>query len=434
MSKARARLRAAATQLKSPAIAAYAILGATAGASFLTTILLARLAGASVIGDYTLAMSTANLLTCLAILGLDRTLVREIAGDLRIGDRGRARTVTRAIVRRVAAVAALVALAYTAVLFTTPLLAHLGGDPTALGLVAISILAWPMLRLGWSGLRATGSPFLGQLFEGLPTLLMTAAVLTLWIAAFTPTAVLVTALAFGFQLACAAGAWLLLRPTLRAWPPAGDPVEPGLLASGLPFMAILFLQVFSEWIILAQVQVTAGAADVGAFRVAFQVAGLVSMIITTTEAYVAPRLAGDFRAGRPDLAWQRHRRGTIMMMLLAAPVLAVALLAPGRLLGLAFGPEFTGAATALAILAAGQLVNVARGPLGSMLLMAGHDRVQLALTVGGLAIVLVASFTLIPRYGITGAAIAQVAPLLFRSIAGYILARRLIPRTRTDQP
>ncbi len=422
-----ASLRAAAQRLFSPALLAYGIAGAVAAASFLSTLVLARLSGAAVIGEYALAISTANMLASFALLGLDRILVREVAGDLRVGMLARASGVVRAITIMVAAVSGVTAILYAGGLALTPLLPWLGGSPVAMMLVALAILVIPMQRLGYSILRAKGAPLAGQFFEALPTLLFAGAALLalgLGLVLTAPQAVGLTVL---MQLVTALVAALLVVPVVRGWSAPRDPVDRRLLFAGVPLMAILFLQLFSDWLLLARISSTMGVGDVGPFRVAVQVTTIIATLVTTTESYVAARYAGDFRAGRPDLAWRRHRRATLLMAAMSAPLLLLLLLAPGDLLAHAFGPEFAGAATALSIMAMGQMFAIARGPLGSMLTMSGNDRVQLGLTVVGVALAALLALLLVPRFGLTGAGLAQAAPIMFRSVAGYLLARRLIP-------
>ena len=70
MAGAVARLKALALRIWSPALVAYAIAGGVAAASFLSTMILARVSGPAVIGQYALAMSTATLLASFAMLGL----------------------------------------------------------------------------------------------------------------------------------------------------------------------------------------------------------------------------------------------------------------------------------------------------------------------------------------------------------------------------
>lgn len=432
MAGPRPDLAKVASLLRSKAVHNYAIVGASAAAQFLTTVLLARLAGAAVLGEFALAITTANLLTGVAILGLGRILVREVGGDLRQGETARARQVVQGFAIAVMLSSAAVAALYLLVLLATPFGARLGGNLLALALAAGLVLVDPMLRLGRALLRTTGHAVLSQTLHETPTFLKFAAIGGMALAGFSPDAPQLIGLTLLLYTGCTVAAWLFGLRTVRRWPAGGPPVPRALFAAGLPITAVLSIQAFSQWLVLAQLSATATSADVGAFRVAAQVAGVVATITMTTELYVAPQMAGDLRTGRYDLLWRRQRRGTIAMLLLASPVLLVSLFAPSAFLGLLFGPEFLAGATALSIVAFAQLVNTARGPLGALLSMSGNDRWQLALTVGGLLLVLVLSFTLSPRHGVTGAGIAYAAPFIFRSVVGWILARRLIPREAVD--
>ncbi|MBS3961352.1 MAG: oligosaccharide flippase family protein, partial [Sandarakinorhabdus sp.] len=385
--------------MRSPSILTYGIAGFVAAASFLSTLLLARLSGAEVIGQYALAMSTAHLLASFAVLGLDRIIVREVAGDLRIGEVANARRVTRHLALAVALVSITVAIAYLAFLLLTPLNIWINGDWLAMGLVTASILVWPMQRLGYSALRAMGFQLKGQMIETFPTVFFLGAVtLALFLQHHVSAPLAAGTMVFG-QLLAGIIAWSLVRPIMRRWPRTDVPIDPLLLRAGFPMMGSLFLQIFSDWIILAAVSADASAAEAGAFRVAIQIVTIVLTLISTTELFIAARLAGDFRAGRPDLAWKRHRRASILMVAIAMPLVAIMVLFPAQLLGGAFGPEFVIAAPALAIMAGGQFVVALRGPIGAMLSMSGNEPAQLKLTVAGFVLLLVLAYILIPIYG-----------------------------------
>lgn len=423
------RVRELVRKLWSPAVFAYMISAAVALASFLSTMLLARAAGPAVIGQYALGMSTATLLASFAVLGLDRVLIREVAGDLRQGHSGRARAALRRITTVVALAATATTLIYLAVAIVSPLVERIGGDFTAMLIVGVSALVWPLQRLGYSALRAVHAPIQGQLFEALPTLLFTLGIGLIFLIGATPTAPEAVALMAGAQAIACVGAWMLLKPHVRKWDAADRAgLDRRMLTAGIPLMLTLFLQLFSDWLLLARLSATMGADETGAFRVAIQIITIFATVLATTEGYVAARLAGDFRSGRPDLAWARHRRATLLMVGMTVPALLLLFIAPGWLLHTAFGPEFEMAATALMIMTAGQLVTMLRGPLGAMLTMSGNERTQLVLTLIGLAMTVALAMLLIPRYGLTGAAVAQAVPLVFRSIAGYIFAVWKIPK------
>jgi len=72
-----------------------------------------------------------------------------------------------------------------------------------------------------------------------------------------------------------------------------------------------------------------------------------------------------------------------------------------------FGPEFEAGSIVLVIGTLGQVINCGTGPVGYLLLMSGNQsrliRVQAAMT----AITLVLNAVLIPRWGITGAALSS---------------------------
>ena len=412
--------------LLSPALLAYGISGTAAVASFVATILLSRGGGAALVGEYALAASTANMLATFAVLGLDRIVMREVAGDLREGLGSAARAKVTGMARIVLLVSLAVAALYLPLVLFGPLSALLDADQGAMLAVVIGILVWPLYRIACHGLRGAGMPIAAQFFEALPTWLFTAVILLLVFAQSITSAGQVTAIFLGLQLVALLGGGLLLWRRARTWGAPASIAMPDYLRAGLPIMAIAFLQTFSEWLLLAQISAKASSVEVGAFRVAFQVLTVTTLVLATGESYVAPKLAGDFRAGNIDRMWQRHRRATVLMLLLAAPLLLVAMVAPEWLMVTAFGPEFAVAAVPLAIMALGQFFNVLRGPLGAMLLMTGNEGVLLKITIGGLALLLVLSFVLIPRFGLVGAAIAYSAAIILRSVVGYVVARRLL--------
>lgn len=412
----------------SPVLIAYAISGGVAVASFLATMILARIAGAAVIGEYALAISTATLLIGFTFLGLDRILIREVAGDLRQGQEADARATFFRIFRITLGVTVTTSLLYAALVLWTPFASLIGGSRPVLILIALALPSLMLAKAGYSGLRAVGSPVLGQLAEAGKTYFFMAGILLFWLTGHAPDARTAVGLSIIANLLTAAGAWLFLAPCIHRWPGNGSAKAPGvLLAAGMPLMGSLFLQLFSDWFILARISAYAGAADTGAFRVAVQIITIVSIVAATTESYMAAFFAGDFRINRPDLAWKRHFRSTLLMLALTTPAFLILFGMPGFLLGTAFGPEFTVAATALVIMTVGQLFNVLRGPLGSLLVMAGHQNAQFALTVGGLLIAVVCAWLLIPPYGLPGAAMAQASAIIFRSVAGYAYARFRIP-------
>jgi O-antigen/teichoic acid export membrane protein len=112
-------------------------------------------------------------------------------------------------------------------------------------------------------------------------------------------------------------------------------------------------------------------------------------------------------------------------MMLAWPMyFALALFAPVLLR--VFGHDFANGATALAVLAVAMLVATGIGPVDVVLLMGGRSTWNLFNVVIALTLNVAISLILIPRIGITGAAIAWAAAILFNNIAPLLEVRAFL--------
>lgn len=412
----------------SPALAAYGIKATNALTAFAATALLARMAGPAVVGNYSFAVVSATLLGIIALHGLDLVMLREVAGDLRQGNTGAARGVLRFATTSVALAAAVITVIFTGAAMAGRLSALLETDQAAMIGAAIGIGSAAFFRLGLAGLRAAGRPVAGQFWEGANSFLFAGIIGALWLAARPVSALTAVLLFFGCQLASVAMIWIIVRRDARGWDAATAANGARLRKSGFPIMAIQGTQMFQDWLLFALVAGAASAAAVGALRVAMQVVMVIAIVVTTGETFIAARVAGDLRAGRPDLVWRRHRRATLAMGLAIGPLVLVCIVFPKQLLGLAFGPAFVIAGPALAIMAAGQATKIATGPIGGLLTMSGHEKWLLRFTIVGLVLLVVLALTLVPIWGLEGAAVAQAASTAFRNIASFTAAWLLIPK------
>jgi O-antigen/teichoic acid export membrane protein len=419
--------------LKSPALFAYGLKGANALAAFLATALLARSAGPAIVGDYSFSVVTATLLGVIALHGLDVVSLREIAGDLRQGATGAARGVQRFVTISIAIVTIAMTLLFVAVAGPGPLARLLDTNHDSLLAGAVGIATVSFYRLGLANIRAAGRPVAGQFFEGLNSFFFAGLIALMWKLGQPTSAPQAVLLFFGCQFASVVLMWIIVRRDSRPWALALPVDAQRLRSSGFPIMAIQGLQMFSDWLLFVLIAGVGSAAAVGAMRVAMQVVLVMTLVVTTGENFLAARVAGDLRAGRPDIVWRRHRRATLLMALVVGPMILVCLVVPGQLLGLAFGQPFAVAGPALAIMSIGQATKVASGPIGALLTMSGHERWLLRITIAGVAIMVGISLWLVPILGLEGAAIAQAATVSFRNIASYVAAWWLIPKVPQPQ-
>jgi len=106
-------------------------------------------------------------------------------------------------------------------------------------------------------------------------------------------------------------------------------------------------------------------------------------------------------------------------------VVMVAILVVGYPVLAGFGETFTDAYPLMFVLAVGILAKAATGPADTILNMLGHQRAS-ALSIGLAAVISITlNVILIPRWGVTGAAIATSSALIAASAFNWYAARKL---------
>lgn len=130
---------------------------------------------------------------------------------------------------------------------------------------------------------------------------------------------------------------------------------------------------------------------------------------------VGPKLSELLTQKDKPGASEVYRSSTAWLMLAAWPIyLSMVIMAPA-LLSL-FGEPYMRASTAVVILGASMLVATAIGPIDMVLLMAGKSSWNLINTVVAVVVNVSLNLLLIPRMGITGAAIAWSASILVNNL------------------
>ncbi|MFA7439864.1 MAG: polysaccharide biosynthesis C-terminal domain-containing protein [Sphingomonadaceae bacterium] len=414
---------------RSPAMAAFLLNVGAAGASFVSTTVLARTAGAAVLGNYAFAMTTASVLTVLALLGLDRIAIRTVAGDLREGLQHKARGTLLRMRGFVQKTAVGLALIYAIVILLLPIGTRLDASRSTMLAAAIGVCVVPVLRVGLGGLRTAGFPVRAQALEGFASYGFALILLVFLAFGITATSAQAVLLFVGLQAVAAVVVWRAMDRTMGRWGPAVFDKDFRLWTVGVPLMLVTFVHISADWILLSFISAHGDAGTMGIYRVAAQIISLPMLAIATAETWYAPMFAGDFRAGRPDLAWQRQRRANRVVIATTAPPLLFAVIFAEPLLGTVFGPEFVAAAPALRIMAAGQMVNVMTGPVGGMLTMAGRERELLGLAITGMVVLVLLGIFLVPAFGLAGAAMAWAVNSVIRCGGAWLLAHMLIVRS-----
>ena len=408
-------------------VAAFGLKIVNAATSFALSLLVARRFGAAGSGHFGIAVTTVTILSYLVLAGLDYTVVRTAAGDLREGKRGAARGAVRAAGTAVA----LIAPVTIGILWLSreTLAARLLGQPGMASLLAVmlwAVVPLALQRIASAALRASGRAIASQVVDGpLGTGVAVAALATLVLTGGATT-LLVPAWCYlgGLATGSAAG-WLTYRRTVSAWPPAERTALVPLVLAGLPVVALNLSNAFTEWYTTVSLGTHWPAAVAGQYRAAWQFVAIAGLVQTAMDTMIGPRIAAAARVGEKREIASIARKSILLVLLLGGPLFLMLVLFPEPLLGI-FGPGFRGGATALQILAVGQLVRLASGPLGSILFMTGHQRWQLIYAAAGVALCIGLVAWLVPLYGAVGAALATGATVILRNLAAGLIVHRIV--------
>jgi len=374
------------------------------GAGYLVHVALARWLGAADYGSYAYAMAWIGLLAIAAALGLPVSGVRFVSEYRASGQPALLRGTVRRFRQIVLLAGSSLAIAGTAIALASSRL------PSWLVVAAWLVPLSSFVNLNSELARGLGRPQLSQVPDKVLRPLATFAVAAALHAASGRLSIGQAMLAGA--VAAAVVALLQLALLSRALSPLVAGLEPAYrtrewVQVALPLVAVSLLVLALGQIDLLVAGLFLEPAQVGIYSAAIRVASLIGFVPLAVTIVTSPQIAalhsrGDTR-GLQELAAQIVHLSFWPSLALAAVVAALA----EPILAL-FGAEFAAGRSALWILAACQLFKAGMGAVGYFLDMTGHQaynaRAFAVTTVLGTAL----SFAAIPRFGIVGAAAANL--------------------------
>jgi O-antigen/teichoic acid export membrane protein len=383
--------------------------GVALALAFGSTVLLARSLGPAGYGSYTLALSIVALLSVPAQLGIPTLVVRDVARAGEPATWGEVRGLLTWAQRLVLAACVTIGIGTLAALYI--LGAHVGGEFALTLCIALTYLAISsMTVLAQSVLQGLREFLRAQLGESvlLPGLFIGCISVLVFCSGRSVTSALAMALYALCALCCLVVTRYFVTARIGARLAAARPIarRREWLASALPLTVTSALKLANTQVIIVILGMVMSTEAVGLYRVAASLAALAAIIGATLGGLASPYFAAFF--ARRDL--ERLFRLALYVAWLgtlpAAAILLGLILAGSALLGRVFGAHFSLAYPALIIMTTAQLVNCATGAVAPLLNMTGHERDTLHGTAFGALVALVAGVTLVPSFGLMGAAIA----------------------------
>ena len=189
-----------------------------------------------------------------------------------------------------------------------------------------------------------------------------------------------------------------------------------ILSVSLPMMLSSSMFFIMNWTSTIMLGMFRTEADVGIFNVAVKVAALTHITLFAINSIAAPKFAEFY--GKNDMKGLAKvvRQSTKLIFWTSFPVLLVIFLLPSFILGI-FGGEFKAGVFALVFLTIGQFINAVSGSVGFILNMTGRQKVFQKIMLVATILNITMNIILIPRYGINGAAVANMVAMAFWSLS-----------------
>ena len=428
--------KAAASQTQTAKVArggftALAIFITSAGLTYLSQIVVARIVGATSYGYYAYVLAWMTLLAYVSALGFDVALLRFVSAYRSRQDWDLLRGVMAYAQRRVLlAGAVLVALGVSAVLLCSSEMPPELWKTFLAGFPLIPILALLWIRCAF--LRANDLvivPLVSSLIvrDGiLIALVMFAGIALGW----RPPAHFV-------MLAMLIGAGLGLLTASRTTSPLPPHANRGALIydvkvwqrAAFPLLVIGAVEVLMNRAGIIFLGWIGDTKNAGIFSLAFNIAFLVAIPKTAVNTLFAPAISRLF--DRKDHAQlQELVTKSTVWSLSASAIIAVGLLITAKFLFGWFGDSFSAGVPVLRILLIGQVVIAAAGSQLPVMTMTGNERGAASLILIGAAINVAATIGLTLWLGMIGTALAAVGAMIVWNIlmAEFIWRRlRLLP-------
>ncbi|MEK6639961.1 MAG: flippase [Nitrospirota bacterium] len=400
------------------------------GLNFLHSIVLARALNAERFGLYALGLATFNVLSVISVAGLDRAILRFVPAVSLHSQTPPARSVVKIITGISAGIGGVIGLGLLALssslsmqvfhkIELTPVLILFS---FAIPLFAISTILLSTLQalqdVRWRVFVKYGCE---------PVIKFATTVALLWMGWDVFGALI------AFIIALCVTVVLAVIPLYRHFLPCSPSFShkentAEVIRYSIPLLGSLVFASLSNRSDILVLGYWVPTESIGIYSAAFQTASIIALILGSLDSVATPFISQAIATGNQPYLQRLLRTVLRWSVTISLPVFLVMAFFPREILSI-FGDRFAEGALCLVILAISQMVNAVSGSASNVLLLAGYSRLAMWNSISMGLIQIGFNVTLIPLYGITGAAIGTAAAFILLSIVRLLECSMLLKLT-----
>lgn len=399
------------------------------GATFASSVLLARFLGVEGFGIYSYVFALVSLLALPAQAGMPTLVLRETAKAKALSDWSKMKGIwlwSGSAVMMISLITYSVALFVQKLFFDGAKQAE-GTSIFALGLITALLIAMGNVR--GAALRGLGFVVMGQLPEALirPFLLafflLIATLLNIEPNPNSAMKMHLLAAAVAFLI----GAWLLIKVK----PTELKEVKPDIhmkvwFFSIIPLAMMTGMQVVSGQIDIVMLGLLGTLHDVGVYKVVVSGAALTLFGLQVVTMIITPRLASAFAKKDSKRVQEIASVGSLISFSFTLPLVLVFFFWGADVLRFVFGDDFILGHRALYIIAIGQAINAFFGSSISILTMSNNERFVIKGMILSALSNAILNLCLIPRLGVDGAAISASMSIVVWNLYLWVAIKRQV--------
>lgn len=386
---------------------------------YLFVFVVARMLGPSALGSFTLSFTVLQLLAILGLLGLDNLLTRKVAAA-KAADRPediKSAFITSLKITAISSVLLSLLLFFTAEYLANAVF-HKPQLTTHLKVMCFSLAPFIFVNIHAAAFRGLKNMIGFTLYKAIIPFFNVAFIFIGYYSA------LKISPALGYMLSC----FIVLILYSIAWYKYSRLKEvvaiettsmKEMAIESLPMMITGSIFFILNWIDNLVIGIFRTELEVGLYDTAFKIASASAIILMAINAIQGPTFA-EYHS-KNDISKLRESifTSTKMLFYTTLPFTLLIIIFPEWILSF-FGKDFEQASTALIILSIGNFFSSITGSVGILLQMTGHQKPYNTIILFAAFTSITLNIILVPRFGISGAAIASASAKIIQNLAGSI--------------